>query len=494
MRRAPQAAVKPNNCEKYSEYNAPLRGRSVDHGALHILMLAPCMFPSAQGTQVFIRQLATGLARAGHRVSVLCYGNRDDPELLGSTSAFDYLPIHSLLQQGLSARSGPQWQKPLLDMQLCYAAQRFIRQRKPDVVHVHNVEGAAIAALLRLVTRVPLVHHLHNAMRSELPTYVRGVLPQAVLRFMGGALDRTLPRMAHRCIVFDGKHARELQREGVHPSRIDIIPPGLDVHERHDDFLGECAGDEHHMPYPAAYAEALPTSRPEKASSEAGRMGIGVQRLLYAGNPDAYQNLPLLYRALIGLNDSAHTANVGGPVRLVIASHHPETAFAQSGLWRKARRHIEYIQVKTQAELRNVFMRCQVGVSPRTISTGLPIKVLNYLAMGLPVVACEEGVQGILEVHPGGSALHESGFFLVEGRAKNPSSLFAQACRQALTYGGHDAAFHDGASNAQAWVDGVFSLESGRCSIALPTCFHISAQVKLYEECYAKALLLQRSA
>ena len=38
-----------------------------------------------------------------------------------------------------------------------------------------------------------------------------------------------------------------------------------------------------------------------------------------------------------------------------------------------------------------------VGLSPRKIWTGVPIKILNYLATGLPVVACKSAAQYLLD-------------------------------------------------------------------------------------------------
>ncbi|HET6347226.1 MAG TPA: hypothetical protein VFH51_20005, partial [Myxococcota bacterium] len=52
---------------------------------LTVVMLAACPFPTHQGTQVFIRHLATALSRAGHHVHLVCYGEGDPDEALPFT-------------------------------------------------------------------------------------------------------------------------------------------------------------------------------------------------------------------------------------------------------------------------------------------------------------------------------------------------------------------------------------------------------------------------
>ena len=48
--------------------------RAPTQSPLSIAMIAPCPFPTHQGTQVLIRHLSTALARAGHDVHLVTYG------------------------------------------------------------------------------------------------------------------------------------------------------------------------------------------------------------------------------------------------------------------------------------------------------------------------------------------------------------------------------------------------------------------------------------
>ena len=69
-----------------------------EHPRRRIALVAACPFPTSQGSQVFIHQLARALAHAGHEVDLVTYG-------FGETAG---VPSHRL-------RAGPSFEKPLWD-------------------------------------------------------------------------------------------------------------------------------------------------------------------------------------------------------------------------------------------------------------------------------------------------------------------------------------------------------------------------------------------
>jgi glycosyltransferase involved in cell wall biosynthesis len=329
---------------------------------LSIAMLAPCPFPTRQGTQVLIRHLAAALSRAGHEVHLVTYGNGE----------YD-LPLpfahHRSGLRAVTSRRGPSLLKPAADAVLALTAARVIKAHRCDVLHAHNVEGLAVGALLKLRTSLPLVYHTHSAMGPELPTYFRGRLARACASAVGDVVDRTLPLAADAVIAFDSDHKALHEAYGVAEQRIHIIPPGLD-------------GDE------------IRGASPREIKAVEAAIGNGPW-VLYAGNPDGYQNLDLLWRSFALVRQRRPDA------RLLVATHHPASTFA------KLLRHAvssEGVVVHTFSsleELRAVFAVASVGVCPRALWTGAPIKVLNYLAAGLPVVACRASARHILTERTG---------------------------------------------------------------------------------------------
>lgn len=332
--------------------------------ARRILMLAACPFPSPQGSQVFIRHLATALSDAGHEVHLVCYGSGHTP--LSAPLRFAVHRTPERLWRARSgalggtppkeagflphiARSGPSWDKPLADAAFFAHAARLLRDRRFDLIHAHNVEGQAVGIALRALFGVPLVYHCHNAMAFELPTYFAG-LTARVAAHLGRLMDAWLPRLADAVITFDARHAATHVALGTRACRVHVIPPGL-------------AGNELRGAPPAAV-------RALRAQLGPGPLA------LYAGNPDAYQNLDLLWQAwaLVRARQPA--------VQLLVASHHPAAAFGP------ARPGVQHVPICALASLKAVHALAHVAVCPRAAPTGAPIKVLNYLAAGLPVVAC----------------------------------------------------------------------------------------------------------
>lgn len=324
---------------------------------LSIAMLAPCPFPTRQGTQVIIRHLANALARAGHEIHFITYGYGEYEE------EFQF-HLHRAARIDAGLRSGPNLMKPAADAALMVTAARVAKAYKCDLWHVHNVEGLGLGALLKMQTGIPLVYHAHNAMGPELPTYFRANLIQAFASLVGDVLDRTLPRAADAVITFDPDHKALHEGYGVDESCIHVIPPGLDG------------------------TEMVSPDR-KRVSALRQRYGKGPW-LFYAGNPDRYQNLPLMWHAFVEVRKAR--PDVG----LMVATHHDPATFDAEFKEAGSPAGVVFHRFDSLDELRALFGFVDIGLSPRTIWTGAPIKVLNYLAAGLPVVACRSATRHIL--------------------------------------------------------------------------------------------------
>jgi glycosyltransferase involved in cell wall biosynthesis len=323
-----------------------------------IAMVAPCPFPTFQGTQVFIRALANGLSRAGHTVHLITYGHGE------YESDFDF-HLHRTMRLGKRLRSGPGFAKPAADMALFMKAERILKTYRCDFLHVHNVEGLGIGALLRLHHQIPLVYHAHNAMGPELPTYFKAHLVQAFAGVVGDVLDRTLPKVAHGVITLDETQRAFHEQYGIDAERLHIVPAGIEPKDLEEPELETI----HHVQ---------------------DVLGDGPW-LIYAGNPDNYQNLELLWDALPLIRQERPEAKL-----LIATSYEPET-FAQLIPSYIPEEALHIYRYHSLAELKALFAVADVGLSPRKIWAGVPIKILNYLATGLPVVACKSASRYLLD-------------------------------------------------------------------------------------------------
>jgi glycosyltransferase involved in cell wall biosynthesis len=334
---------------------------------MRILTIAACPFPTRQGSQVLIRQTAQALAARGHDVRVAAYaGGEPIP------CAVPILRSARLPGAGRLA-AGPSLARPWLDAALALRVARVTRARsawRPDVIHAHNA-GGAIAALAA-AGGVPVVYHAHGLLEAELPSYF-GPRPRAAARVLGRRLDRALPRRAAATIALTQPAREALLRAGADPARVHVVPPAI-----------------------AAGTDDEGAAAAARAARERACPG-GEPLIVYAGNPDGYQDIPTLLDAAVLLREGP-----GKDARIVFALTRDERALSRAiaarGLGPRAA-----VRVAGWEETAALLRACDAAVVPRSDPHGFPMKLLNALALGAPVVAhaasahgLEDGVHALL--------------------------------------------------------------------------------------------------
>ena len=280
--------------------------------------------------------MARALARRGHDVSVVCYGHGEGEVDDG------YRVIRTPRVPGYgSLRAGPDVVKPMLDLALAYR----IAEIPADIVHAHNYEAPIAAAMARRFTGTPIVYNAHNTMVEELPTYFERPVTRRAARRMGGWLDRMVPRLADHAVVLTARSVPTLTRLGC--GQVSVVPPGVDAAELTD-----------------IEPAALPTG----------------PWVVYAGNPDRYQDLDVLVEAIRQLDG----------VGLLMVSASPLDEWASAGLPK-----FMAVQTSDFARVRSLMAACDLAAIPRTVCSGFPIKLLNSLGVGLPTVIAAGSAQGL---------------------------------------------------------------------------------------------------
>jgi len=313
-------------------------------------MVAAMPYPSGQGTQALVGELARGLSRHGHLVNLICYHH-------GAFSRDEPFPVHRIKRVPLyrRMRSGPDAVKPVLDMLLARRTIEVVREFDCQLIHAHNYEGALAGWLAAKTCRVPLVYHAHNLMEDELPRYFESGLFARLAAKAGWGLDRTVPRLASRVIALHDRIAAALEACGVSARKIQVIEPGIET-----DFWRVEPGQQVSEPLVA-----------------------------YTGNLDNYQDLPTLFKAMPMVVAEASQAQL-----LVATPNDPHDA------WRLAARHgagslIDVAVTLDALDTRQVMRRARLVVSPRSSWSGFPVKNLNAAAAGLPIVACQWSAFGV---------------------------------------------------------------------------------------------------
>ncbi len=289
-------------------------------------------FPTRQGTQGLVREECEALQARGHDVHLLCYA----AAAYRADFPFRIHRIGNFPRLG-SFRSGPLPAKPLLDLRIAIRVRSLLHELLPDVVLAHHVEALAACAVPRI--RARLVYHAHAALDRELPTYG---LPRAVGRWAGGVEER-LVRRADAVVAVSPDLAERFG--GV------WIPPLVSI-----------------------------GGFPPRSRRPDG--------VLYQGNLDRYQGMDVLLdawaRVVARRSEVLRIATASAPFDLV-----------DDVARRALSEHVLFEPLGDLASARAALAKAAVVVVPRAVSGGFPIKLVEALAAGAPVVVSRRAAFGL---------------------------------------------------------------------------------------------------
>jgi glycosyltransferase involved in cell wall biosynthesis len=310
--------------------------------SLRIAMIAACPFPWPRGTPIRIHRIAEAVARRGHEVHVVTYH-------LGQELADPPFLVHRIRDVPAYRRTdpGPTARKLLqLDPMLATLTRRLHREFRFDLVHAHHYEGLLVAS--HALPGTPIVYDAHTLLAGELPTYRLG-LPRWLVRAVAPHLDRHLPRRAdHVIAVSEAIRDAFLALGASAPGRLHVIPNGVEW---------------------------------QRVPAEQGIAGDG-RTVIFTGNLAPYQGVELLLRAFAALR--ARRADV----RLMIVTESSFAPYEPLARQLGVRASVD-LRRATFPEQPALLAAAAVAVNPRVRCDGIPQKLLNYMAAGMPIATFE---------------------------------------------------------------------------------------------------------
>lgn len=318
-------------------------------------MVAACPFPSVQGSQILIQELITGLCGRGHQVHLVTYP-------FGATSTWrrpQNCRIHrAKIRTSYPAdHSGPHIYKPFMDMALARLLKKIIRQEKVDLVHAHSHEGLIAALWVRRKVPTPILYHSHTLLGEELPTYFRTRSLRILAKALGTGADWWFPRLADHCIALSPRTAQWFQKMKFSSGRVHYLPPFS------------------FPPSPSNFQYPL-EHEPESY-------------ILYAGNLHQYQDIELLFQSFRIVASQEPETN------LVVLTHN-DPAESQLRLDKLGLQdRVFFKKGITMEEEWRWMTHARALALPRTRCSGYPIKLLNYMAVGRPIVVSADSARNL---------------------------------------------------------------------------------------------------
>lgn len=313
---------------------------------MRILMLAPEPFFQPRGTPISVYFRLQALSHLGHEVTLLTYP-------LGENVSFPGLKIKRVpnLFGIKKVKIGPSLVKIPLDLLLFLLAAKELLLKKYDLIFSHE-EAAFFGLFLSRWSGTPHLYDMHSSLPQQLENFRFSSSPLLLGLFR--LLERLVLRFSSAVIVICRDLENKLLQEG-YGSKAVLIENFLD------------------FPEEGITSEAIQAIRKAYAAQ-------GQKIVLYTGNFEPYQGIPLLLEAAKLCPEEVVFLLVGGTVA---EQKHWEGKIREMGL-----EHRVFLIPRVPPRKIGLYLAsADALVSPRLSGTNTPLKIYSYLRSGKPIVA-----------------------------------------------------------------------------------------------------------
>jgi glycosyltransferase involved in cell wall biosynthesis len=314
---------------------------------MKILMLAPEPFFQPRGTPISVYFRLKALADLGHEVDLVTYH-------LGEDRQFRNLRIHRIpsLFFVKKVKVGPSFAKIPLDFLLLCKSIRLLMSNSYDMIFTHE-EASWLGTFLAKIKKIPHLYDMHSSLPQQLENF--RFSRSKILKRIFIALERYVLRNSQSIIVICLDLYQKLEKGGI-AYKATLLENFLDFEQ-------------------SGYPEDRIKQERAKYASPTDKI------VLYTGNFESYQGVPLFLEACALMEDkSVVFLLVGGNPLHVDEMKKRAEAFKISD-------KVHFTGQVTPSEVPLYIEMADVLVSPRTAGTNTPLKIYSFLKSGKPVVA-----------------------------------------------------------------------------------------------------------
>ncbi|MEE9500498.1 MAG: glycosyltransferase family 4 protein [Candidatus Aminicenantaceae bacterium] len=314
---------------------------------MKILMLAPEPFFQPRGTPISVYQRIKALSDLGHDVDLVTYHLGEDKEI--KNLKISRIPNVFFIKK---IKIGPSLKKIPLDFLLFLKASRMLLRNKYDLIFSHE-EGALFGVILSKISGIPHIYDMHSSLPQQLENFdfSRSKLLKRV--FLG--MERFILKNSSAIIVICLDLLKQVEQEGYADKAI-LLENFIDFDTR--EFS----------------AEEIRQKRKEFASEDK-------KIVLYAGNFQPYQGIPLLLEAASQIIDDRVVFVLVGESPAAVERERDKAQ--ELGIAGK----VFFTGQVPPSQMPLFISLADVLVSPRLSGTNTPLKIYSFLKSGKPVVA-----------------------------------------------------------------------------------------------------------
>lgn len=322
---------------------------------MRVLMIAPTSFFSDYGGHIRILEEMRALGELGVEVAVVTYYmGKDVPGIDIRRTA--PLPWHTDYEVGSSRH------KIAFDAYLAGKTLKEVLRYRPDVIHGHMHEGALIGGVMARATGVPLVFDYQGSLTAEMVDH-HFLDPNGWVYPWAYRLESMITRRLPQAILASSGQAVALLRDqfDVEAERIHALPDCVDAGQF----------DRSRFPY-------SPAEHPLRA-----RLNISPDTTLigYLGLLTDYQGIPHIIESAVELRRR------GEDVHFLIMGYPNVEHYQTVARLRGVDDIVSFTGRIPFAQASYFLAACDVAVAPKMSSSEGSGKLLNYMAMQLPIVA-----------------------------------------------------------------------------------------------------------
>jgi glycosyltransferase involved in cell wall biosynthesis len=196
---------------------------------MNILYVTQWYGSSGGGGEVVFHNLATGMAKRGHRVDIVCAKtanlgeHRDAAVTMHTIEPVLELPPPSLRQ---NAR---------FIINAIKKGSHIIKQKNIEVIHANNLASVIAGSILSVITRKPLVITIHDIFSTSSPEHWKNWIAQddkisRITSFVAPLVEKITVKAPSSVIHTVSNASKEdLIKFGAKAEKIQVIPNGLDL-------------------------------------------------------------------------------------------------------------------------------------------------------------------------------------------------------------------------------------------------------------------------